>query len=215
MEPADHGEAVLNTVNLDALPVEALQALMASLSFQDAKRLCSSTPVLARRCKRNDLLELKAREYVDQHAPGTAPVTSYRKYADLLWRGFVTTYHVDIEDGQDQIAKFGFGGVRVANFNVPGVHREEGMDGWIFGYRGIDNYDVNFVEDCDFFDTKDHLIDEIISGSTYTDTVFYRLMPEDYRGKRSREEAGEILEAALDVLIAEGHEEYFAIHVLF
>jgi hypothetical protein len=213
MEPADHGEAVLNTVNLDALPVEALQALMASLSFQDAKRLCSSTKELAQRCKRNNLLELKAREYVDQNAPGTAPVTSYRKYADLLWRGFATTYHVDPSSDAEKFAKFGFGGVEMANFNLPGLPREDRTDGWVFGtYRRDVLYGI-FVEDCVFFETREQLEFAVVYPEHYPMTSYAEWVIEDSDPGRDQVE---LLKEALHDLIRDNNDDdYFAIQVFF
>jgi len=156
--------------SLDDLPVEALFVLLKTLDYQDAKHLLSSTSYLKRLCKRHSLLELKAREFVDEHAPDTAPITSWEKYADLLRRGFSTTYHVKLGryyepslrlDDDDELdiaystkAEFGYGGTTAAHFDVAGLPMDEEREAFLcikHVYQGFYDFEEGQLEYCDFY----------------------------------------------------------------
>ena len=84
-------QKLFQDANLDTMPVEVLSAIMATLSFNDVKRLCSLNSRIKHACKRSDLIELKAREKVAREAPLGALVKTYRDHANLIDRGMKIT----------------------------------------------------------------------------------------------------------------------------
>lgn len=133
-EPTDASSVaeVLRQVNLDTLPVTVLAVMMASLSYEDVKRLCSTVKGLAARCKKYDLIELKAREEVAREAPLSQLVASYKNHVKLIERGYKTVYNFDMD--VDEEATFGLGDLDVAGqieFEIVGLPPPKGTRVWV------------------------------------------------------------------------------------
>ena len=126
---------LLNGVNLNDMPVEVLHVMMSTLSFNDVKRLCSTVKGLKERCKRNDLIELKAREKVAREAPLGVLVPTYRKHAELIDRGFKSVYHVNLEN---RVVSFG-ASLDDPTFEIIGLPSAKGTRVWIVGKWRLDN----------------------------------------------------------------------------
>ena len=77
------------------LPPEMIQAVLAKMSFRDAKSTCDSSPDLKAMCNEYDLLEGKARHYTEEQAPLSKLISTHTEYAEMIERGFKTTYWFD------------------------------------------------------------------------------------------------------------------------
>lgn len=83
----------LSSLPLHEFPIDILRLLMAELTTQEAQYLCSSNAKLREKCRRHDLVNVKAREYVMQQSPLSQPVYTSVDQELLLKRGFKTTYN--------------------------------------------------------------------------------------------------------------------------
>lgn len=80
---------------LIAMPVEVLANLFGRMDFEDVVRYCAVNTTLRDICSRRGLLEARARQYVQEWAPLSTPVTNNVDHAILIARGFVTHYNYD------------------------------------------------------------------------------------------------------------------------
>jgi len=79
--------------DLEKLPTPVLASLLSRLSYRDVASLCNANRELRRRCLEQGLLNIKARQEIEQEAPLTESVLSHEDHLKLIRRGFVTTYH--------------------------------------------------------------------------------------------------------------------------
>jgi hypothetical protein len=83
----------LMSLPLQEFSVDILRLIMAELTIEEAQRLCSTHPKLREKCRRHDLVNAKAREFVKQQSPLSQPFYTSVDQELLLRRGFKTTYN--------------------------------------------------------------------------------------------------------------------------
>ena len=115
-----------NECSLLDLPVEAVMALIATMTLEDAMSYCRTHPQIRRVCNRNKLVDIKAREYNELQAPLSEIVSTHTDHAKLIKRGYKTVYSLDKDD------KVVFGLMRrMANFQMVGLPSPKGTEVWL------------------------------------------------------------------------------------
>lgn len=135
-----------------AMPAEVLANLFGRMAFEDVVRYCAVHPTLRDICSRRGLLEARARQYVQEWAPISSPVTNNIDHAILIARGFVTQYNYNTTTGKVQFGSYTVDS-NSFNFNIIGlppakgtrvhlisnVHWDPDSSGWAVPYLSIED----------------------------------------------------------------------------
>ena len=110
------------------LPVEAVMAMMATMTIEEAIAYCTSHPQIRRVCNRNKLVDIKAREYNKLQAPLSKIVSTHFDHTKLIKRGYKTIYSL-----KWKTKKVIFGIQEdMAPFQIMGLPPPEGTEVWLF-----------------------------------------------------------------------------------
>lgn len=142
--------------NLPDMPIEVVHTMLSAMSYEDAKRTCSVNPRLKAICDRADLLDLRARQYVAKQAPLGQVIHTFRDYANLIQRGFKTTYHMGVGEDYSEVQ---FGSLNchedqlMVNFDILGLPPPKGTTVWVLG----DLNPVPFMETPEIYMSYDDI----------------------------------------------------------
>uniref|UniRef100_A0A6C0CH12 F-box domain-containing protein n=1 Tax=viral metagenome TaxID=1070528 RepID=A0A6C0CH12_9ZZZZ len=144
MDPVEKNIEAYVGANFESIPEDVLHALLATMDPASMIALCTANPKLKKACSMRQeaaTLDLAAARYIAEEAPLAQPIRSLADQANLIKRGYCTTYSCGVLLRSRYTAlKVGFGPktgssstARTTNFSIKGMPPAQGTKVWITG----------------------------------------------------------------------------------